>query len=85
MFIKGTRQFNCKTAHKQKLDDPKMFGYEPGGNVIMVRGSKRILFAHLGWKTVCVDYNGLNLTDKEQDKLLSNLFDAYTDDRFKNP
>lgn len=84
VFING-RSFDCKNAHKKisalKL---KLFNKWDTGNVVVVRGSRRILFAHLGWKTICVNYDG-DLTQSQRKQVLSDLFDDYIEDRHKNP
>lgn len=82
IFLKNKR-FDCENAHK-KISDLKLVDEYSKGNVFVIRGSKRILFVHLGWKTMCVNYNG-NLTQTQRRKVLSTLFDDYIKDRHLNP
>ena len=82
IFLKNKR-FNCTHAHK-KLATLKWVDKDNKGKVFVVRGSKRILFAHIGWKTLCVNYKG-NLTQSQRRKVLSALFDDYIEERHLHP
>lgn len=85
LFVNGKR-FNCQSAH-QELSKLKMFhGY--GGELVMIRGSKRVLLSHVGQKTVCIQstkYDGINLNQKSLKQLSHKLFDDYIQDRYRNP
>jgi len=82
VFLKN-KSFDCKNAHK-KISTLNLVKQYSEGNVFVIRGSRRILFAHLGWKSMCVNYNG-NLTQTQRRKVLSTLFDDYIKDRHLNP
>ena len=78
------KSFNCNGAHK-KLKKIKNLH---SGDVILVRGSRRVLISHVGWNTVCVNsssYNGRYLTELRLQTLYDNLFAEYISDRFENP
>ena len=84
--ISPLKRFDCKTAHK-KLQKMKLFTYNEG-QLVLIRGSKRVLLIEPQWGTVCLnsrDYDGKNLTKTTIKKLFLKLFDKYTNDRFENP
>lgn len=75
------RRFRCEDAHKALADD-----LEPG-DIVLVRGSKRILLANPGWATVCVradEVDGAKLSGAVED-LFGRLARAYVADRHANP
>ena len=82
----SSKSFECKRAH-EKLSKMKKFKYN-NGQLVLIRGSKRIMLVEPQWGTVCVnsrDYDGKNLTDKQVKKLFNKIFSSYINDRFKNP
>lgn len=82
IFTKG-RGFRCKDAHKRL----SKVGFSRG-DIAVVRGSRRVLLASVGWKTVCVraaDYDGKKASSKRLKKLLQKVTDPYVSDRFENP
>jgi hypothetical protein len=85
LFVNGKR-FNCQNAHTA-LAKLKMF-HGDGGELVMIRGSKRVLLAHVGQKTLCVQsakFDGMNLNRKNLQELSYKLFDDYIQDRYRNP
>ena len=82
VFLKNKR-FDCNYAHK-KLAAIEGIDADSKGSVFVVRGSKRILFAHVGRKTLCVNYRD-NLTQSQRREILSALFDDYIADRYAHP
>ncbi|HHS92899.1 MAG TPA: PDZ domain-containing protein [Campylobacterales bacterium] len=85
LFVNGKR-FNCHNAHRE-LAKLKIF-HGDGGELVMIRGSKRVLLSHVGEKTLCVQsskYDGANLSKKSLKKLSYELFDDYVQDRYRNP
>ena len=80
----NVKSFNCRRAHK-KLK--KIKGLH-SGDVVLVRGSRRVLISHVGWNTICVNsssYNGKYLTQGKLERLYDDLFSEYISDRFENP
>lgn len=75
------RRFRCEDAHKALAGE-----LEPG-DIVLVRGSKRILLANPGWATVCVrteEVDGAMLAGGVED-LFGRLTRAYVADRHANP
>lgn len=84
--ISPLKRFDCKTAH-EKLQKMKLFEHNRG-QLVSVRGSKRVLLIHPHWGTVCVkssDFDGDNLTKDSASELFNRLFNGYIEDRFENP
>jgi hypothetical protein len=84
LFTKNKR-FRCKQAH-HLLNQP--LHNKQAGDLVIIRGSKRILITHIGYKTICIRSNkldGESLTAHS----ISPLFDALTakwrKERFSNP
>jgi hypothetical protein len=76
------RGFRCDDAH-QRLDGA--FG---SGDLVVVRGGRRLLLTTPGWATRCVDvaaYDGDTLTDTRLGELLDTVTSAYVQDRHDNP
>lgn len=76
------RRFQCKTAHRNLKKE-----LEPG-DIVFVRGSKRILIANPGFGTTCIsaaDYDGAKLTKSAIKKLFDKVTRAYISDRHSNP
>lgn len=95
MFLKN-KAFDCKNAHKKlsikMLPDTRFTGH--GAQVIVVRGSHRMMFVNrgryrkVGANTVCVnsaDYDGENLTKKKVTKLYWKLFTDQIEHWYDNP
>ena len=87
----SSHRFECKAAHKI-LSKMKKFQYDNGylidGQLIFIRGSKRIMLVQPNWETMCInskDYDGKNLTEKKIKKLFDDIFAKYVKDRFENP
>lgn len=77
----ANRRFRCEDAHGQ------FEGVLEPGDVVMVRGSKRILLANPGWATVCMradEIDGARLA-KAIPALFDRLSKAYVADRHANP
>lgn len=75
------RRFRCDDAHKA------LAGTLEAGDIVMVRGSKRILLANPGWATVCVraaDVDGAKL-EAGVKRLFETIAKRYVDDRYANP
>ena len=75
------KRFRCEDAHRQ------FEGLLESGDIVMVRGSKRILLANPGWATVCLRAKAVD-GDKLAGgipKLFSDLSKAYVADRHANP
>ncbi|MCP4869861.1 MAG: PDZ domain-containing protein [Proteobacteria bacterium] len=76
------RGFRCDDAHTA------MGSAFESGDVIMIRGGRRILLTMPGWGTTCVavaDYDGAKLTTDALSALLERLAKAYVADRHDNP
>ena len=77
-----SRGFRCDDAHaalKPSFDS---------GDVVMIRGGRRILLTLPGWSTTCVavsDYDGTKLTTERLRGLIDRLAKAYVADRYANP
>lgn len=83
-LFKKAGRFECKTAHRKlrKLD------FLEDGDIVIVRGSKRVLVANTGWATTCVkaaDHDGAKLTQKGVGKVFEKVTRAYVKDRIDNP
>lgn len=77
------RRFQCATAHTQLAK----LNIEPG-QIVLVRGSKRVLLANPGSQTVCIkaaNYDGAKLTPAAIGDLYKTLTKAYVADRHANP
>lgn len=75
------RRFRCDDAHT------RLAGVLEPGDIVLVRGSKRILLANPGWATVCVrasDVDGAKLAPGIPG-LFETLSKAYVADRHANP
>jgi hypothetical protein len=71
------KSFNCKNASK-KLNSIKSL--QGGGNVVILRGSRRVLLALVGEKSFCIQsssYDGARLNDTKLDNLYNRLFGDY--------
>ena len=71
------KSFNCKNAARQLSQIEELQG---GGKVIILRGSHRVLFAHVGEKSFCVQssaFDGKRLNDSRLQKLYDRLFGRY--------
>lgn len=58
------------------------------GDLVMVRGSKRVLVANPGWTTVCVharELDGPKLDEAHVEALFTRLTAGYVADRHANP
>ncbi|MFT7623767.1 MAG: hypothetical protein ACI9WU_002950 [Myxococcota bacterium] len=80
------RRFQCDSAHRKlgKLEEQGL----DGGDLVVVRGSKRVLISSPAWKTVCVkakDFDGKNLTKKAVGRLFHKLTRGFVSDRHSNP
>ena len=76
------RGFRCEDAHVALAP---AFG---GGDLLMIRGGRRILLTMPRWSTVCVsvsDYDGASLTATRLRALVDVLAAAYVADRHANP
>jgi hypothetical protein len=76
------RGFRCEDAHKGLGE-----AFE-SGDLLMVRGGRRILLTTPGWTTHCVavaDHDGEKLTKEGIAALLERLTAAYVKDRHDNP
>lgn len=75
------RRFRCDDAHGQ------FEGLLEAGDIVIVRGSKRILLANPGWATVCVRANAVDGAKLATGipPLLDTLGKAYVKDRHDNP
>ncbi len=75
------RRFRCDDAHKvlAKVLEP--------GDIVLVRGSKRILLANPGWATVCVEASAVDGATRAAGipRLFGKLARAYVADRHANP
>lgn len=75
------RRFRCDDAHKAlaKVLEP--------GDIVLVRGSKRILLANPGWATVCVQASAVDGATRAAGipRLFGKLAQAYVADRHANP
>lgn len=81
LFAKN-RRFRCKDAHGALAEEME------GGQIVMIRGSKRVLLANPGWATVCMRaaaLDGKNLTQANIAKLFNSLTGAFVQDRHDNP
>ncbi len=83
------KRFRCEDAHKAlakaDLGDGRTL---EGGELVIVRGSKRLIMESPGWATVCVKaahYDGAKLTPKALKSLFTKLSSGYTSDRHNNP
>jgi hypothetical protein len=80
------REFRCDDAHHRlKRHLPTASG---AGDIVIVRGRRRVLLALVGWKTLCVraaDYDGAKLTDRRMQSLLDQLTGERVQERFRNP
>ncbi len=77
------RRFRCDDAHKSL----RKAGLD-GGDIVVVRGSKRILVSNAGWGTTCVkatSLDGAKLTAKAVGKVLDAVARRYVQDRHDNP
>jgi membrane-associated protease RseP (regulator of RpoE activity) len=77
------RRFQCKDAHVHLAKQ----GLEPG-QIVLVRGSKRVLLANPGSTTTCIkaaSYDGAKLTPAAVGSLFKTLTKAYVADRHANP
>jgi hypothetical protein len=85
-IFEDTRSFRCTDAH---LRLRKHFPHgEYDGDIVIVRGSRRVLLALVGWKTICVqasDYDGAKLTPVRMRKLFDRLTKELVEDRFEHP
>jgi len=71
------KSFNCNHAAQQLNQIDALSG---GGKVIILRGSHRILFAHVGETSFCVQSSSLDgkkLNDRRVQKLYNRLFGQY--------
>lgn len=96
VFLKN-KVFDCKNAHKKlsKKMFPKSDLRGAGAEVIVIRGSRRVMFVNMGMryenigkKTICVnsaDYDGKKLTEKKVAKLYWKLFGSQVDYWYANP
>ena len=78
------KSFNCRGAHK-KLKKIKDLS---SGDIVLVRGSRRVLISHVGWNTVCVQssaYNGRHLSTYKLQTLFDKLFSEYILKKYSNP
>jgi len=88
LFSKA-RRFRCKDAHRA-LRGLKYGGRDTleGGDLVVVRGSKRLLVTNQGWRTTCLktaDFDGARLTDKAIARLFRKVTGAFVADRHANP
>ena len=77
------RRFRCDDAHKAL----KKAGLE-GGDIVVVRGTTRLLVSNAGWGTKCLkpsDLDGPKLTPKAIGKVLDAVAKRYVRDRHDNP
>jgi hypothetical protein len=71
------KSFNCRSS-ANKLNSIRAL--RGGGKVVIIRGSHRILFAHVGENSFCVnsrDYDGINLNETQLAYLYDRLFGDY--------
>ena len=76
------RGFRCDDAHAALM--PAF----DSGDVVMIRGGRRILLTMPGWGTTCVsvgDYDGEGLTTERLRSLIESLARPYVADRHANP
>lgn len=76
------RRFRCDDAHQALAKD-----HEPG-QIMVVRGSRRMLLSNPGWATVCIrskSADGGKLTEKRIGEIFRQLTKAYVKDRHDNP
>ena len=95
-FLKN-KAFDCKNAHKKlsKKMLPKSDFRGGGAEVIVIRGSHRVMFVNMGMryedigkKTMCVnsaDYDGKHLTNKKVNQLYWKLFGEQVDYWYEHP
>ncbi|MCB9779386.1 MAG: PDZ domain-containing protein [Alphaproteobacteria bacterium] len=86
------RAFRCDDAHRALAPSPDGGDAEDGGfasgDVVVVRGGRRILWTMPGWATRCVDVAALDgdaLTDEHLRELVEALAAPYVQDRHDNP
>ncbi len=96
VFLKN-KVFDCKNAHKtlSKQMFPKSDFRGAGAEIIVIRGSHRVMFINMGMryenigkKTICVnstDYDGKNLTNKKVNQLYWKLFGEQVDYWYEHP
>ncbi len=77
----ANKRFRCDDAHRQ------FEGHLEAGDIVMVRGSKRILLANPGWGTVCMRANAIDgaRLATAVPGLFETLSKAYVADRHANP
>lgn len=78
------RGFRCKSAHKRLL---KHSDYDEG-DIVFIRGSRRVLMSVVGFDTTCVnsaDYDGSQLTKQHVQKLFNRATKKYTQYSHANP
>ncbi len=75
------KSFNCKNAAK-KLN--KIEALKGGGKVVLLRGSRRVLIAHVGVKSFCIQasaFDGSRLNDSNLQELYDRLFNDYINEK----
>lgn len=81
LFSKN-RRFRCDDAHKALAKDHE------AGQIMVVRGSRRMLLSNPGWATVCIrskSADGARLTEARIGEIFKELTRAYVKDRHDNP
>lgn len=76
------RRFRCDSAHGALAEEME------GGQIVMIRGKKRVLLTNPGWATVCVraaEVDGKQLTQAAIASIFDRLTKAYVQDRHDNP
>jgi len=78
-----THAFRCKDAHA-RLRKTKRFAK---GEIVVVRGKRRVLIATVGWQTTCVNATDYDLDNPGQRviDLFTRISADYADYRFEHP
>ena len=84
-LLEKNKRFRCADAHKRTV---KILPTLNKGDVLVIRGSKRVLLTHVGWTTKCVyahAFDGDRTGPTYIKPLFEQLTKAYTEDRFRHP
>lgn len=87
-LFSDNRRFRCDDAHRQLKDFDYGGGVLGDGDIVFVRGSRRLLVSNPGWATHCISassVDGTKLNDASIGALFRRVSRSYIQDRHANP